>query len=201
MGGFSIRQSFSDPLVYLDHWAVRVFSADDALGARFIAALHSAGGTWLFSQMNLSEFTAMRDLATAREVEQLIQRAFPHFYVLDTVSETPYFRNQPQRKRDPDAPDRHWMLKDLGERAAIIGGHLNAHRFISDGIDHADDLGPGFEQMKRDIAAHITTIRAEVFANHQRQDLVPNRNMSLIDIFKEELLVEPVGQAGQRFRE
>jgi hypothetical protein len=201
-GGVSIRQNFSSPLVYLDHWAVRRFSDDAALGDRFIAALHSAQGTWIFSQMNLTEFTAMRDIATARRVEALIQRAFPHFYVLDTVDDTPYFReDQAERPWSPDAPDKHWMLRDLGDRAAIIGGSFNAHRFISDGIDHADELLPVFERMKRDISNHITEIRRAVFAKHDRKALVPDPHMRLIDIFKEELLVEPAGQANQRFRD
>jgi hypothetical protein len=201
VGSLSIRQNFSSPLVYLDHWAVRQFSEDEALADRFIAALHAAHGTWLFSQMNLSEFFAMRDIPTARRVEALIQQAFPYFYVLDTVDDTPYFReDQTERPRPPDAPDKHWMLRDLLGRAVITGGTFNAHRFISDGIDHADVLLPIFEQMKRDIANHITTIRQAVIANQDLMALVPGRHMRLIDIFKEELLVEPAGQANQRFR-
>lgn len=201
-GGVSIRQNFSSPLVYLDHWAVRLFADDQALADRFIDGLHTARGTWLFSQMNLSEFTAMRDIATARRVEALIQRAFPNLYVLDTVNDTPYFReDQPVRPRLHDAPAEHWMLRDLAERAVIAGGIFNAHRFVSDAIEHAGQLLPIFEQMKRDIANHTAEIRRAVFANHDRGALVPARNMRLIDIFKEELLVEPAGHANQRFRE
>jgi hypothetical protein len=201
VAGVSIRQTLSNPLIYLDHWAVRRFSNDDALADRFIAALHAAQGTWLFSHMNLSEFTAMRDIPTARSVEALIQRAFPYFYVLDTVADTPYFReDQAGRLSPPEAPDTHWMLRDLGDRAVISGGTFNAHRFVSDAIDHANELMPIFEQMKRDIANHITTIRQAVFANRDRRTLVPSRHMRLIDIFKEELLIEPAGQENQRFR-
>lgn len=200
VGGVSIRQNFSSPLVYLDHWAVRRFSDDEALADRFIAALHAAQGTWLFSHINLSEFTAMRDVPTARRVEALIQRAFPYFYVLDTVRDTPYFHVD-QAQPPPDAPNKHWMLRDLGDRAVIAGGTFNAHRFISDGIDHADGLLPIFEQMKREIADHITAIRQSIFANQDRRNLVPSRHMLLIDIFKEELLVEPASQANQRFRD
>lgn len=91
------------------------------------------------------------------------------------------------------------MLRDLGDRAVISGGTFNAHRFISDSIDHADGLLPIFEHMKRDIANHITEIRQKVFANQDRRALVPGRHMRLIDIFKEELLIEPAGQVNQRF--
>lgn len=202
VGDVSIRQNLSSPLIYFDHWAVRRFSDDEALAGRFIAALHAAHGTWLFSHMNLCEFTAMRDVPTARRVEALIQRAFPYFYVLDTIVDPPYFReDQAECPWPSDAPDRHWMLRDLCDRAVIAGGTFNAHRFISDAIDHADELLPIFEQMKRDIAIHISAIRQTVFTNQDRRALVPRSHMRLIDIFKEELLVEPAGQSNQRFRD
>jgi hypothetical protein len=201
VSGVSVRQTFSNPLVYLDHWAVRRFSDDETLANRFIAALHAAQGTWLFSQMNLSEFTAMRDIPTALRAEALIERAYPHFYVLDTVADTPYFReDQTDQPRSPAAPDKHWMLRDLAERAVISGGTFNAHRFISDAINNADELMPIFEQMKGEMADQITAIRRELFANQNRKDLVPRPHMRLIDIFKEELLVEPAGQENQGFR-
>lgn len=202
VGNVCIRQTLSSPMVYLDHWAVRRFSDDEALAARFIAALHAAQGTWLFSHVNLSEFTAMRDVPTARRVEALIQRAFPYFYVLDTVRDTPYFReDQVERLGPPDTPDEHWMLRDLASRAVITEGTFNAHRFISDAIDHADELLPIFEEMKREIADHIRAFRQAVFTNHDRMALVPGGHMRLIDIFKAELVVEPAGQANQHFRD
>lgn len=92
VGGFRMRQTLVHPVVYLDQWAVRHFADQEPDANRFIAALHAAGGTWFFSQVNLSEFIAMRDLATARRVEALIARAFPHFYVLDMVGDTDFFQ-------------------------------------------------------------------------------------------------------------
>lgn len=201
VGDVCIRQTLSSPMIYLDHWAVRRFADDETLAARFIAALHAAQGTWLFSHANLCEFTAMRDVPTARRVENLIQRAFPYFCVLDTVRDTPYFReDQVDRLGSPDTPDEHWMLRDLASRAVIAGGIFNAHRFISDAIDHADELLPIFEEMKREIAEHITTLRRAFFASHDRRALVPGGRMRLIDVFKAELVVEPAGQANQHFR-
>jgi hypothetical protein len=199
-GGVSIRQTFSRPAVYLDHWAVRRFSDNAELALRFTAALKASKGTWLFSLINLSEFTAMRDEATARRVEALIQQAFPHFYVLDTVGDTPYFRLNPREESSSsETPESHWMLKDLSDRAVIAGGKFNAHRFISDAISHADNLMPIFEQMKSEIADHITAIRKEVFTVRDRRTLVPSRHMPLSDVLKEELLIEPAGQKNQLF--
>ena len=138
-------------MVYLDHWAVRRLSDDEQLGERFVAALKAAKGTWLFSQVNISEFCAMQDVATARRVETLIDKAFPNFYVIDAVDDTPYFREEsPAEPRPADAPEKSWILADLARRA-LIAGKLNSNRFICDAIDHRDMLLPIFEEMKQNI--------------------------------------------------
>lgn len=199
-GGLSVRQTLVRPLIYLDHWAVRLFADQEPIANRFISALHAAGGTWVFSQANLSEFVAMRDVTTARRVEALIDKAFPHFYVLDTVAETDYFQDsKPGGPRDPAAPDRHWILVDLGERAMITGGRFNTHRFISDAITHAETLLPLFDQMKRDVAGAVAAIRDKVLTNQDRRKFVPLPGMSLKEIFRDELLLEPAAREGNRF--
>lgn len=200
VGGLRMRQTLVHPLVYLDHWAVRLFADQEPIASRFISALHASGGTWVFSQANLSEFIAMRDIATARRVEALIAKAFPHFYVLDTVDGTDYFRERmPGELRHQDAPDKHWILVDLGERAMIAGGNFNTHRFISDAITHADKLLPLFEQMKRDVSGAVTAIRGKLLANHDRKKFVPQPGMNLKEIFRDELLLEPEAGERQRF--
>lgn len=197
----SLRQTLLRPAVYLDHWAVRLFAEQEPLGDRFAAALRATGGTWVFSQANLIEFAAMRDVTTARKVEALLARAFPHVYVIDTVDETDFFRERaPGEARPPDAPAEHWILSDLGERAMIAGGRFNTHRFISDAIDHADTLLPLFEQVKQDVSGAVEAIRGRVLANQDRSKLAPKPGMRLKEIFREELLIEPVAPAGQRFK-
>lgn len=201
-GGLGVRQTLTRPLVYLDHWAVRLFADDKPLANRFISALHATGGTWVFSQVNLFEFVAMRDVATARRVEALIAEAFPHFYVLDTIDETDYFlKHQPGEPRHPDAPDEHWILVDLGERAMISGGNFNTHRFVSDAITHADVLLPLFDQMKQDIVEAVAVARDKVLSNQDRKEFVPRPGMRLKEIFRDELLLEPEAREGQIFRE
>jgi hypothetical protein len=200
--GLSIRQTLVQPLIYLDHWAVRQFAEQEPIANRFIGALHAAAGTWVFSQTNLFEFVAMRDVATARQVEALIAKAFPHFYVLDTVSETDYFKeSKPGELRHPDAPDKHWVLVDLGERAMISSGNFNTYRFISDAMTHANMLLPLFEEMKRDIAGAVAAIRGKVLTNQNRKKFVPKPGMRLKEIFRDELLLEPEAREGQIFRE
>jgi hypothetical protein len=200
LGGLRIRQVMSHPVVYLDHWAVRRFGDDVPLADRFIAALHAAKGTWLFSQANLQEFIAMHDIATARRVEALIARAFPYFHVLDTISDTDFFRRrQRDQPRPPDAPQEHWILGDLMQRALITNGQFNTRNFISDQIERVDVLRPQLEQMKQAVANHVNGLRAQIFSIHERRKLVPRPGMRLAQIFMEELLIEPAGNAGHAF--
>jgi hypothetical protein len=90
LGGFRLSQSLVRPVVYLDHWAIRLFSQDMALQNRFITALHRSGGTWLFSTANLMEFTAMSDLEQAARGEALLLRVIPHLHVADTTIDKGY---------------------------------------------------------------------------------------------------------------
>ena len=202
MGGLRIRQTMARPVIYLDHWAVRHFADQEADARRFISALHAARGTWLFSQVNLSEFIVMRDLATARNVEALIARAFPYFYVLDTVGDTDLLSGRnPNEPRSADAPNSHWILRDLAERALIGRGRFHSRRFISDAIMHADTLLPLFKQMKEAIAQSVAEKRSSMLVDRPRKDFVPRKGMHLKEIFIDELLMEPEAQQGQKFKE
>jgi hypothetical protein len=156
----------------------------------------------LFSQANLSEFIAMKDIETARRVEVLIAKAYPHLHVIDLTLETDLVRERdPHAPIDPDAPDPHWMLQDLGQRALITEGAFNSHRFISDAITHADTLLAGFDEMKKMIAGGVIEAREKVLAENDRKDLVPHIGMRLKDALRDELLFEPTAPAGQKFHE
>jgi hypothetical protein len=47
-----VWQSFISPTVYLDHWAIRLFSDNLALQDRLVNALRSKGGTLLLSNIS-----------------------------------------------------------------------------------------------------------------------------------------------------
>lgn len=126
VGGFILRQILVPPVVYLDHWAVRLFSTEQALQDRFIEALHRSKGTWLFSNVNLFEFVAMTNLEQAASAEALLLRAMPALHVADTALD-PGYLFQDGVAPHPDAPEENWILKDLGKRAHIAGGTWNTH--------------------------------------------------------------------------
>ncbi|MFN8793204.1 MAG: hypothetical protein ACK50K_02705 [Betaproteobacteria bacterium] len=76
-GRLLVRQRLVRPVVYLDHWAVRLFSEDMSLQERFVDALQQSRGTWLFACANLMEFVAMTDADQAVAAEELLRRAMP----------------------------------------------------------------------------------------------------------------------------
>ena len=45
--GKHVRQSFVSPTVYLDHWAIRLFSEELGLQDRFVQLLRAKAGTLL----------------------------------------------------------------------------------------------------------------------------------------------------------
>ncbi len=88
-----VRQVLTHPSVYLDTWAIRLFAEDDpALGARFRAALHRAGGTLMLSHPSVGEFT-YDDARPARSAGRYI----------DTLQPNLFFSMFDASRRDPAA--------------------------------------------------------------------------------------------------
>lgn len=174
-------------MVYLDHWAVRLFSDDRPLQDRFIEALHRSGGTWLFSQINLFEFVAMTDLAQAAEAEALLLRAIPALHVADLTMDKGYLL----RNGAPphlDSPDEHWILQDLAARAAIHGGQWNTHRFIADCIHGSGALLPLFEDLKQSAVDQMAKLAQEPARVAFAKRFNPTPGMTLRDALMHELL-------------
>lgn len=189
-GAYQIRQQLTEPVVYLDHWAVRLFSEDEPLQDRFIRALHRSGGTWLFATANLFEFTAMTDLAQAKATERLLSRALPDLHFADTTLDRGYLLVE-GAPAHPDAPEDHWLLKDLGERAKIAGGILNTHRFIQDAITHRDQLSPLFENLKEEVSNSVMALTKDKERHSNAKKFAPRAGMTLRDALYQELLREP----------
>lgn len=190
LGGYWIAQRLLRPVVYLDHWAVRLFSEHVALQDRFVEGLHDSGGTWLFSAVNLCEFTTMTDVTQAEAAERLLLRTMPALHVADTAADKGYLfaAGAPPHQ---DAPDQHWLLRDLAERARIAGGRWNTHRFIQDAIIHASELAPLFESMKKEISDAVMALTQNAEKNVNAKKFAPAAGMSLRDALFQELVREP----------
>ena len=189
-GGFYITQDLVKPVVYLDHWAIRLFSQDLGLQDRFISSLRSSKGTWLFSTGNLMEFTAMTDLSQAAAAEQLLERANPLVHFADLSLDSGYFLEK-GAPFHPDAPAKDWLLRDLAERAKIKNGLFNTHRFIQDAISHRDLLQPMFTDLKETIANAVMTLTLNAKKNESARKFYPHPAVPLSTTIISELLREP----------
>jgi hypothetical protein len=73
---FEIRSE--PPLIYLDHWALRLFSSDATMRARFLEGFRSRG-TLMFSLMNIAEIAANTLERTADELRAFLRDIGPHW--------------------------------------------------------------------------------------------------------------------------
>ena len=189
-GGYRLSQRLVRPVLYLDHWAVRLFSETQPLQDRFIDALRRSGGTWLFSTANLFEFTAMTDVGQAASTERLLSRALPSVHVADTTLDRGYLLEE-GAPAHPNAPKSHWLLADLGERARIAGGTLNMHRFVQDAITHRAELAPIFEGLKQSVAEAVMSLTRDNERHSVAKSFRPGVGMSLREALWQELIRDP----------
>lgn len=190
VGGYTLTQLLVRPVVYLDHWAARLFSDDMPLQNRFISALRGSGGTWLFSTANLMEFTAMTDLSQAVRGEALLLRAIPHIHVADTTLDRGYYLEEGAVPHT-DAPEKEWILRDLEGRAKTSGGNWNTHGFLQDAIHHKAELEPLFADMKRGISDAVMSLVKDNQRHETARKFTPSPGMTLRHAFYGELLRDP----------
>src|SRR5579863_946086 len=81
--GRKVAQSFDSPTVYLDHWAIRLFSDDRALQDRLLAALLVKRGTLLVSIITMAELGAASDPRHIIDAEAFLERCLPHLFLSD----------------------------------------------------------------------------------------------------------------------
>ncbi|MBI4245024.1 MAG: hypothetical protein HY606_13115, partial [Planctomycetes bacterium] len=80
-----ITQQDSPPSIYLDNWALRHISEDGSLAQRFINCLKSRNGTLYISQMNLLEFSRVRDQRHVVEIETFLESISPQLFFIDVI--------------------------------------------------------------------------------------------------------------------
>lgn len=204
-GALQLQMRLTRPVVYLDHWAVRLLAEKEVLGDRFASVLHKVGGTLLFSQANLFEFVAMSSISTAHQVERLLEKVLPALYVVDTSSDKAFTAGIGIRANNAvdsaSAPDQNWMLRDLLSRAQISGGKLNVHRFISDAIKHQDLLRPEFEDLKKQISGAIIALTLDPQKRANAAKFVPMSGMALHEVLLHELIRQPLIDPTYQFTE
>lgn len=190
LGVLQLEQTLTRPVVYLDHWAVRRLSDNQALQDRFVSALKAKHGTLLFSSQNLAEFCKVEDFDTAKRAETLLARVLPDLYVADLTIDKGFAvaEGGPAGK---DHPGEGWLLKELLERAKLDPNcHLTVHRFVTDVITHRDQLLPVFVEMEEGIAEAINASRQDPAVQERARNYRPQPGETLQMIVQNELTRE-----------
>lgn len=107
--GLHVRQSFDSPTVYLDHWALRTFSEDQAIQNRLVNGLLLKGGTLLLSHLSFAEFSRASDPRHCRDAEIFLERLLPNIYLTDFALD----KVHEQELKEHDNTKRFWPSADL----------------------------------------------------------------------------------------
>lgn len=168
-GMLQVVQSFDFPAVYLDHWAVRLFSSDELLGRRFLRSLKASGGALVVSHVNLAEVTGPDDPRHADEIAAFFEALLPNIYfALFDIDEA---IKQEERPRDISVrlmppPDLE-LLKTVGRERPDDFLPFTIANLVKVIAKHRDQLGATWHESNQEMADHINKVRlnAETVSN------------------------------------
>lgn len=109
--GVHVRQSFDSPTVYLDHWAIRLFSDNLGLQDRFVNILMSKKGTLLVSMISLGEFARAEDPRHCTDAERFIEIMLPNLFLTDLALD----QIHEQELAEQNNLKRFWPSADLSQ--------------------------------------------------------------------------------------
>jgi len=127
-----IRQSFSSPTIYFDHWALCEFSDNPDLQNKLIEIISKKKGTFIISQINLVEFSKMDDPKHAKSAEIFLDRLMPNVYMADFSSLDQIVEFELKKlKKSISLPPDLITLKILGDRCIALSSKLSFDGFIN----------------------------------------------------------------------
>ncbi len=106
-----VRQTFDSPTVYLDHWAIRMFTDDSILQNRFVNAIKSKSGTLLLSNISFAEFAVASDGRHSQDAENFVKRILPNIFLTDFA----FDKILEQERAETDNVKRFWPSTDLAQ--------------------------------------------------------------------------------------
>ncbi|MBW8832082.1 MAG: hypothetical protein JF606_22235 [Burkholderiales bacterium] len=166
-GYVRVRQSFLSPTVYLDHWALRLFSDDAQLQDRLVAELRRQRGTLLLSNFSFAEFARDDDRRHTVAAEEFIERLLPNIFLTDFAFDKVY----EQELQEQDNVRRFWppadlpQLKLFAERAQNAPLGFTMRGFIA----MARDNHMAIEQVTKDT---LHMIRGSLEAHRAQPEYV-----------------------------
>lgn len=174
--GLHVRQSFNSPTVYLDHWAIRIFSDDLGIQDRFVNVLMSIGGTLLLSHLSLIEFARATDARHCRDTEVFLERLLPNIFLTDLVLD----KVLEQERAEPSNQRRFWpsadlpQLKFFGERAQNTHFGFTMHGFITLAYNHRAEVVKSTDHAIRATVECIESARRDLDYVRKARNTVPN---------------------------
>lgn len=171
-----VRQSFGSPTVYLDHWAIRLFSDDRKLQNRLVHALRTKGGTLLLSHISFAEFAVPSDSRHATDAEEFIERLLPNIFFTDFR----WDKLLELEQAEPDNARRFWppadlpQLKLFAERAPAAPLGFTMRGFIALAHANRTAIAAMTAELVQQIKGGIEAARADATYVAKARGLQPS---------------------------
>ena len=161
--GLKVSQSFDTPTVYLDHWAIRLFSDDRALQDRFVNALMQKRGTLLVSNISMAELGGASDPQHALDAEAFLERCLPRLFLTNFQLDEIVARERTETNNE----SRFWPTADLpqlklfGERSHAAGRSFTMHGFAQIAYEHRTPINELMRSNARKMIEAVEKARAD----------------------------------------
>jgi hypothetical protein len=185
-----VRQSFDSPTVYLDHWAIRLFSDDRDLQDRFVKALISKRGTLLLSTFSFAEFSEASDARHCLDAEAFFERLLPNIFLTNSAPDDILEREL----NEPNNVKRFWppadlpQLKLFAERKQSAPLGFTMQGFIMMAHTHRTELSEVTKSTVRMVRDGLENVRNDPSYVAKTSKSVPSDNRPRTYIIFGELL-------------
>jgi hypothetical protein len=188
--GVHVWQSFVSPTVYLDHWALRMFSDELDLQTRFVDSLRAKGGTLLLSNLSLNEFAGPADPRHCDDAEAFLERLLPNIYLTDFALD----KVLEKEEAELDNANRLWppsdlpQLKFFAERMQDSPPGFTMHGFIRLAHLYRDELSASTNDLVRLVRGGLDSVRGDPAFVAKARRVLPNNERTRTWIILGELL-------------
>lgn len=161
--GTHARQSFDAPTIYLDHWAIRLFSEELDLQDRLVSSLRAKAGTLLLSNVNFSEFADLSDVRHCQQAEAFFERLLPNIYFTDFA----FDKLLQKEELESSNAKRFWPPADLPqlklfvERASMQASDLTMRGFVALAHETRDQISESSRSLKQLLIEGLSASRQD----------------------------------------
>ena len=187
-----VSQSFVSPTVYLDHWALRIFSDDLELQNRFVSILLHFKGTLLLSIYSFAEFARNDDIQHSIAAEKFLERLLPNIYFTDSALD----KLDEQEQHETSNVRRFWppadlpQLKLFAERAPNAPQGFTMQGFIRMARENYSVLEPVTKETLQEIRTGLELLRADPEYVKKARGSLPNSKRTRTKVIMAELMRE-----------